>query len=75
MASRTPIQPLIVGTAAKALAMSVALEEAGILVTPIRPPTVPVNTARLRITLSAEHTQEQIDQLVTTLSAAYRRYE
>jgi 8-amino-7-oxononanoate synthase len=58
MTSWTPIQPLIVGEAARALALSTALQERGILISAIRPPTVPAETARLRITLSAAHTEE-----------------
>lgn len=67
--SITPIQPLIIGTAKDTLALSQKLFAAGILVTAIRPPTVPANTARLRITLSASHTQADIDRLVTHLKA------
>lgn len=67
MPSATPIQPIIVGENAKALAISQQLEQLGILITAIRPPTVPANTARLRITLSAAHSQEQIEFLLTAL--------
>ena len=51
----TTIVPVILGEAARALAVSKALEEKGFLVTAIRPPTVPAGTARLRVTLSAAH--------------------
>ena len=67
MDSSTPIQPIIVGSAAQALAWSAALEAAGLLVTAIRPPTVPEGTARLRVTLSAAHTAEDIDRLLAAL--------
>jgi 8-amino-7-oxononanoate synthase len=67
--SHTPIQPLILGTAARALAASDALWERGIWVTAIRPPTVPEGSARLRITLSASHTDEDIARLVEALAA------
>ncbi|MBK1694009.1 8-amino-7-oxononanoate synthase [Chromatium weissei] len=67
--SFTPIQPLLTGSAARALTWSAALETAGILVTAIRPPTVPVGTARLRITLSAAHTEAEVDRLLATLIA------
>jgi 8-amino-7-oxononanoate synthase len=67
MTSWTPIQPLIVGEAARALALSAALQERGILISAIRPPTVPADTARLRITLSAAHTEEQVDRLLAAL--------
>jgi 8-amino-7-oxononanoate synthase len=68
MPSSTPIQPLIVGGAEQAVAMSERLLERDILVTAIRPPTVPQGTARLRFTFSAEHTEEQVDQLLEALA-------
>ncbi len=76
--STTPIQPLMVGAATDALCMSAALRARDILVTAIRPPTVPVGTARLRITFSAAHTEEQVDRLLDALdeiSAARGRAE
>jgi 8-amino-7-oxononanoate synthase len=66
--SFTPIQPVIVGTSAKATAMADALREDGLLVPAIRPPTVPEGAARLRITLSAAHTEEQVDRLLEAMS-------
>ncbi len=68
MPSPTPIQPLIVGDAARALTLSEALLKRGILVGAIRPPTVPQGSARLRITFSAAHSEEQIDKLLEALS-------
>ena len=68
--SDTPIQPLICGSDARAVAMAQALEQQGIWVAAIRPPTVPEGRARLRITLSALHTPEQIDALVDALAVA-----
>lgn len=65
--SETPIQPLIAGDSEQALAWSLRLEEQGILVGAIRPPTVPEGSARLRITLSAVHTEEQVDRLLEAL--------
>ena len=65
--SVTPIQAIILGDAEKALAVSAALYQRGLLVTAIRPPTVPQGTARLRITLSASHTKKQINTLITAL--------
>ena len=62
--SATAIQPLIAGSAEKALAWSAQLAAQGILVTAIRPPTVPQNSARLRITFSASHSDEQLQQLL-----------
>jgi 8-amino-7-oxononanoate synthase len=67
MASRTPIQPIVLGEAETALAWSNALLEQGILVTPIRPPTVPQGSARLRVTFSAAHELAQVDRLLDTL--------
>ena len=65
--SCTPIQPVIIGSNNKALQTSRTLMQQGILVTAIRPPTVPRGTARLRITLSAEHTDDQVDRLLEAL--------
>ena len=68
MASATAIQPILVGSSAQALAISRQLEERGLLVTAIRPPTVPDGTARLRVTLSAAHTTTDVEQLLTALA-------
>ena len=67
MSSQTPIQPLVLGDEKNALAASQILENMGIWVSAIRPPTVPADTARLRITLTAEHKREHIDQLLEGL--------
>jgi len=67
--SSTPIQPLLAGDAGTALRMSAALRARDILVTAIRPPTVPVGMARLRITFSAAHTEAQVDRLLDALEA------
>ena len=66
--SETPIQPLIVGDAGTALQFSEALREQGILVTAIRPPTVPEGSARLRVTFSASHTEAHVDWLLDVLA-------
>ncbi|BCX82408.1 8-amino-7-oxononanoate synthase [Methylomarinovum caldicuralii] len=66
--SPTPIQPLIVGDNARALRWSRRLLERGYWVAPIRPPTVPAGSARLRITLSAAHSEEQVDGLLAALA-------
>jgi 8-amino-7-oxononanoate synthase len=71
--SSTPIQPLVVGAAAAAMSLSEALRDEGILVTAIRPPTVPDGTARLRITFSAAHTEAQVDRLLDGLESAFSR--
>ncbi|MFM7708325.1 MAG: aminotransferase class I/II-fold pyridoxal phosphate-dependent enzyme, partial [Gammaproteobacteria bacterium] len=68
--STTPIQPMILGSESVALAASARLADAGYRVTAIRPPTVPVGTSRLRITLSAAHTPQQVDGLLAALEAA-----
>jgi len=68
-ASQTPIQPLLAGTADGALRLSRLLRERGILITAIRPPTVPENASRLRITFSAAHSEQQVDRLLETLAA------
>lgn len=65
--STTPIQPLIAGTAARALAWSRHLEEQGILVAAIRPPTVPEGSARLRLTLTAAHSDAHLARLLDAL--------
>ena len=65
--SRTPIQPVLLGDSHRALAWSAELRRQGILVTAIRPPTVPDNAARLRVTLSAAHTAAHVDTLLDVL--------
>jgi len=70
--SQTPIQPVFVGDAARALAASLALQQAGYWVTAIRAPTVPAGTERLRVTLSAAHDEAQVDGLVVALAGALR---
>jgi len=71
--SLTPIQPIELGSAAAALAAQRQLQEAGLWVVAIRPPTVPAGSARLRITLSAAHTEEEVDTLVEQLGAVRAR--
>lgn len=68
MPSDSAIQPLLLGNSALAVQWSEALKQQGCWVTAIRPPTVPVNTARLRITLSAAHDPQQLDQLCHALA-------
>jgi 8-amino-7-oxononanoate synthase len=67
MPSASAIQPLIVGANEATVALSKALWERGLWVPAIRPPTVPKDTARLRISVSAAHTAADIDQLITAL--------
>jgi len=71
--SATPIQPLMVGDSAAALSLSQSLLAQGILVTAVRPPTVPAGTARLRITLNAAHTEADVDRLLDALDGAWRQ--
>jgi 8-amino-7-oxononanoate synthase len=68
--SLTPIQPVILGDPARALAVSEALYAQGFWVTAIRPPTVPQGSARLRVTLSAAHEDTQVDALIAALASA-----
>lgn len=66
--SPTAIQPVVIGSNGKALGAAVALYDRGIWIPAIRPPTIPVDTARLRITLSAAHTVADVAQLTDALS-------
>lgn len=71
--SRCQIVPVIVGDSQAALEMSVRLEERGLLVPAIRPPSVPEGTARLRISLTAGHTENDVERLVAALRATLRK--
>jgi 8-amino-7-oxononanoate synthase len=73
-ASDTAIQPVLLGDDARALQVGKELEDAGILIVPIRPPTVPEGTSRLRISLSALHSEEQVERLLDTLQRVLRRH-
>ena len=68
MDSSTAIQPILIGDSQKAADISQQLFERGIHVSAIRPPTVPEGTARLRITLTAEHDQDHLQRLINALS-------
>jgi 8-amino-7-oxononanoate synthase len=70
-ASASAIQPLLLGSAETALAAAQALERQGLLVTAIRPPTVPAGQARLRITLSAAHEEAHVDRLLGALETLH----
>ena len=70
--SGSPIQPLLVGSAEAATQLSADLRRQGLLVSAIRPPTVPRGSARLRITLSAAHTESQVDRLLDALDQTSR---
>lgn len=71
--SDTAIQPLVIGGNSEAVTVSARLAESGLLAPAIRPPTVPRGTARLRISLSADHTVEDVQRLARTLNAINRR--
>lgn len=68
MASFTAIQPVLIGDSQRAVDISNALLAEGFWVSAIRPPTVPAGTARLRITLSAQHEEQQVDALLFALT-------
>lgn len=70
MASETPIQPLLLGESGRAQKLSQALRDQGLLISAIRPPTVPAGTARLRITFSALHEPAHVDRLLVALDKA-----
>jgi 8-amino-7-oxononanoate synthase len=72
--SQHAIQPVMIGEAAQALAVSARLEQSGILAPAIRPPTVPQGGARLRVSLSAAHAPEDIERLASALVAVSREY-
>jgi 8-amino-7-oxononanoate synthase len=67
MDSDTAIQPLLIGDSERALLISDRLAVRGFMISAIRPPTVPQGTARLRITLSAAHTEQHVQQLLDAL--------
>lgn len=68
MDSFTPIQPLLVGDTQRAVELSAALYARGILISAIRPPTVPEGSARLRITFTAAHNEQHVDHLLAVLT-------
>ena len=72
LASDTAIQPLIIGGNQESLAVSEYLQTHGILVPAIRPPTVPAGTARLRVSLSAAHSLDDVKQLIAAIHQAER---
>ncbi|MNG36435.1 8-amino-7-oxononanoate synthase [compost metagenome] len=71
MDSPTPIQPILIGDSARALKLSALLRDRGILVGAIRPPTVPAASARLRVTFSAAHSEEQLESLLSALAECW----
>jgi len=71
--STTPIQPVLIGDNASALTAAKQLEAAGFLVSAIRPPTVPENRARLRVTLCAGHSEKDVDALLDALAGVFKK--
>jgi len=72
--SESPILPLIVGDAARCMALSAALLDRGVFAHGIRPPTVPVGTSRLRITVMATHSDAQIDRALNVFEEVKRQW-
>ena len=68
ISSESPIIPILIGDAQKAVDMSKLLYKRGILIPAIRPPTVPANSSRLRMTVMSTHTKEDLDSLLDALS-------
>ncbi|SDO34288.1 8-amino-7-oxononanoate synthase [Pseudomonas jinjuensis] len=73
MDSFTPIQPILIGGSRQAVELSAELRGHGIMVGAIRPPTVPAGSARLRVTLSAAHSEAQVDRLLDALADSWQR--
>jgi 8-amino-7-oxononanoate synthase len=71
--SYTPIQPVILGSNANALMAAKLLDEAGYWIPAIRPPTVPIGSSRLRITFSANHSEDDLRALINTLNLIEHR--
>jgi 7-keto-8-aminopelargonate synthetase-like enzyme len=68
--SSTPIIPVVVGDSARAVELSKKLLALGVFVSAIRPPTVPVGTARLRVTMTAAHTDDDVDRCLEAMKKA-----
>jgi 8-amino-7-oxononanoate synthase len=73
LSSMTPIQPVLIGDAAQASAVSQALEKSGFYVPAIRPPTVAEGAARLRVTLTAAHAESDVEALLNGIARALER--
>ncbi len=71
--AQSAIVPIVLGAAETALAAAAALEAQGLLVVPIRPPTVPAGTARLRVAFTAGHPDEAVDRLAQAVRPWLRR--
>ena len=75
MDSFSPIQPILIGDAARAMRLSAMLRERGLMVAAIRPPTVPAGSARLRVTLTAAHSAAQVQLLLNALAECHSLLE
>ncbi len=73
--SQTPIVPIIIGNEGKALEMTRLSREAGIFIVPILPPAVPPNTTRIRATVTAGHTTQEIDRAISLFEDLARKLE
>jgi 8-amino-7-oxononanoate synthase len=73
LASGTPIQPVVIGSEAAAIAASESLRKQSLWVPAIRPPTVPAGSSRLRVTFSAAHSENDIDRLLEGLAGLPRQ--
>ena len=73
--NETPIFPILIGSNEDTLAVSDYLYEAGIIGTAIRPPTVPIGESRIRLTVTAAHTKEQIDYVCQSLHNAMKQLD
>lgn len=71
-ASASPILPVLIGDARKAVAMAGRLLELGVYAPAIRPPTVPKDTSRIRVTVTSEHTRTQLDRALAAFRQAGR---
>jgi 8-amino-7-oxononanoate synthase len=72
LSSSSAIQPIIIGSNEASLKVSEQLRQSNIWVPAIRPPTVPKNTARLRVTLNSDHSKEQVQTLIDQLTRIER---
>lgn len=70
--SQTPIQPILIKNSEQTMALSAHLLQNGFLVSAIRPPTVPENTSRLRISLSVLHSENEIDKLLEQIASGLK---
>ena len=70
--SQSPIVPVLIGSPESAVAMAERLFELGVYAPAIRPPTVPAGTSRIRLTVTSEHTSEQLQKVLAAFSSAGR---